>query len=69
LSDQANQISDFFLGAKILPNFNLKNMNPFLYKGLSMEKIAQIRQILKKKKFPNPPGFKEQKVSQLPDFF
>jgi hypothetical protein len=22
-----------------------------------------------KKKFPDPPGFKEQKVSQLPDFF
>jgi hypothetical protein len=40
-----------FFGGEILPNFDLKIMNPFLYKGFSMEKMAQSHQILKKKVF------------------
>jgi hypothetical protein len=35
--------------AKFLPDFDLKNMISNLNKGFSMEKIAQIRQISKKK--------------------
>jgi hypothetical protein len=37
------------VGGGILPNFDLKNMISNLYKGFSMEKMAQIRQISKKK--------------------
>jgi hypothetical protein len=40
----------FILLAKLLPNFDLKNIIFELYKRSLMEKMAQIRKILKEKK-------------------
>jgi hypothetical protein len=52
----------YFFGGEILPNFDLKNMNPPIQR-IFHGKNGPNSPDFKKKQFPNPPGFEEQKVS------